>query len=193
MLNLVRAFKPLAADFLSTLLFVAFYAITGNIYLATVLGIVAGILQIAYLKWHGRGIAAMQWMSLALVIVLGTATLLMRDPRFVMIKPSIGMFAIGAIMLKPNWMGRYLPPIVTDNLPASLTAWWGYVWSAAMFGLAGANLVVAFLVGPRQWAWFVAVVPTTVQLSLFLVQYLSIRRAVARHLKLQAEAIASGG
>ena len=192
MLDLLKAFKPLAADFLSTILFVALYAITGNIYLATVLGIVAGIIQITYLKWRGRVIANMQWMSLALVIVLGTATLLTRDPRFVMIKPSIGTFAVGCVMLQRNWMARYLPAIVTDTLGSEVTAVWGYVWAAAMFSLAGANLAVAFLLGPRDWAWFVAVVPTTVQLSLFLIQYLSIRRAVRRHLRLQAQAEPDG-
>lgn len=192
MLDLLKAFKPLAADFLSTILFVALYAITGNIYLATVLGIVAGIIQITYLKWRGRVIANMQWMSLALVIVLGTATLLTRDPRFVMIKPSIGTFAVGCVMLQRNWMARYLPAIVTDTLGSEVTVVWGYVWAAAMFSLAGANLAVAFLLGPRDWAWFVAVVPTTVQLSLFLIQYLSIRRAVRRHLRLQAQAEPDG-
>ena len=42
----------------------------------------------------------MTYASLALVIVLGTATLLTNDPRFVLVKPSIAHFAIGAIMLK---------------------------------------------------------------------------------------------
>lgn len=191
-LDLMRAFRPLAADFLSTILFVALYAISGNIYLATALGIVAGLLQLGYLKWRGRDIAAMQWMSLALVIVLGTATLLTRDPRFVMVKPSIGTFAVGCVMLQPNWMGRYLPPIVTDNLPPTVTTFWGYLWAATMFALAAANLAVAFLLGPRDWAWFVTVVPTTVQLSLFLMQYLSLRRGVRRSLELNAGISSSG-
>ncbi len=193
MLNFLRAFKPLAGDFLSTLFFVALYAITGNIYLATAVGIVAGVVQITYLKWQGRDIAAMQWMSLTLVIVLGTATLLTRDPRFVMVKPSIGTFAIGCVMLKPNWMARYLPPIASENLPPSAVLLWGYVWSAALFSLAISNLVVALLFSPRDWAWFVAVVPTTLQLSLFVIQYLWMRRTIGRNIRLQTEAVGSNG
>jgi intracellular septation protein len=62
----------------------------------------------------------MQWGSLALVIVLGGATITTRDGHFIMIKPSIIHFAVAAIMLRRGWMGRYLPRIATDNLPESI-------------------------------------------------------------------------
>jgi intracellular septation protein A len=187
MLDLLKAFRPVAVDLLSTILFVAFYAITGSILWATVLGIAAGIAQIGWLKWRGRGVAAMQWMSLGLVIVLGSITLFLNDPRFIMIKPSIATFAIGLVMLKPNWMGRYMPPIVTENLPASVPIAWGYVWAAAMFAIAGANLFVALTMSPAAWAWFNGTVPLVLQLSLFVIQYLSIRLMVHRALKAKAE------
>ena len=74
----------------------------------------------------------MTWASLALVIVLGSATLLTHDPRFVLAKPAIGHFAIGAIMLKRGWMLRYLPPIVTETIPEYVT-FAGYAWAALMF------------------------------------------------------------
>lgn len=188
MLNFLQAFKPLAVDFLSTIFFVALYAITGDIYLATALGIAAGIVQIAFMKWRGKSVGTMQWASLVLVIVLGSATLLLHDPRFVMLKPSIAMFAIGCVMLKSNWMGRYLPPIVTDNLGSSVTIIWGYVWAGLMFVLAGANLAVALTMGPKAWAWFAGVVPISAQLGLFVIQYLAIRLAVGRAIRARAEA-----
>src|SRR5690348_11357398 len=101
-----QAFRPLLVDFLSTIVFVALYAITGSIRTAIVLGIAVGIGQIALILWRGKRPDLMQWASLALVIVLGSASLITHDPRFVMIKPSIGGFAIGIVMLKPNWQGR---------------------------------------------------------------------------------------
>jgi intracellular septation protein A len=42
----------------------------------------------------------MQWASLGLVIVLGGATVLTGDPRFVMIKPTIAYLTVGAAMLQ---------------------------------------------------------------------------------------------
>jgi len=59
----------------------------------------------------------MAYASLGLGDRLGAATLLTDDPRFVLAKPAIGHFAVGAIMLKRGWMLRYLPPIVTETIP----------------------------------------------------------------------------
>jgi intracellular septation protein A len=132
-----------------------------------------------------RKIEAMQWASLALVLVLGSATLFTRDPRFIMVKPSIAAFAIAAVMLRPDWMARYLPPIVTGNVSPRLPLVWGYVWAGAVFALGAANLIVAFAFGPKMWAVYTAFVPISVQLSLFLVQYATMRRAVRRSIRLR--------
>jgi len=194
MARLFNAFRPLLADFLSTVFFVAFYAVTGSIRDAILLGIAVGVGQIGFMLVTRRPIVAMQWISLALVIALGSATLLTADPRFVMLKPSIGFFAVGLVMLKRGWMGRYLPPIVIQNVDPAVPVRWGYVWSALMFGFAASNLAVAFLVGPKAWAWFISAVPTACQLLLFLVQYVSVRRLVGRNIRASfARAAGSAG
>jgi intracellular septation protein len=184
MRNLFRALRPLASDFRSTIVFVGFYAATARldsavrISVATGAGIAVGCLQIAYLHWRGRPIDAMNWASLGLVVVLGSATLLTHDPRFVMVKPTFIAFAIAVVMLRRNWMARYLPPIVIENVSPRVPLIWGYVWCAAFFALGAANLVVAFAFGVKTWAWFVAVVPISVKLALFLAQYAQLRHAV---------------
>lgn len=178
MMDLLKAFRPIASDFLSTIVFIIVYSATDNIIVGTSAGILTGILQVIYLRLRGRKIDLMQWASLALVVVLGSATIVTRDPRFVMVKPSIGAFAIAAVMLRPNWMARYLPPIVTENVSPRLPLIWGYVWAAAIFSLGAANLFVAFTFGPKVWVWFTAFVPICVQIGLFLLQYATIRFAV---------------
>lgn len=183
MKHFLAAFRPLAEDFLSTIFFVALYAVTGSIRIAIVVGIAVGIAQIGYLLLRGRKIDLMQWVSLALVIVLGSATLITNNPRFVMIKPSIGTFAVGCVMLRRNWMGRYLPPIVTQNVSEAILVGWGYVWSVLMFVLAAANLFVAFEFGMGIWAWFVSFVPLTAQIVLFIIQYASLRLLVRRNIR----------
>jgi len=125
----------------------------------------------------------MQWLSLALVIVLGGATLLTHNPRFVMIKPSIGTFAVGCVMLRRNWMGRYLPPVVGRNVSEGILVGWGYAWSALMFVLAAVNLFVAFRFGMAAWAWFVSFVPLSCQIVLFLVQFATLRLLVRRNIR----------
>jgi intracellular septation protein A len=183
MLNPLRAFRPIASDFLSTIIFIIAHKATGSIFARVGAGIAVAFGQIGWLKWRDRRIDVMQWASLALVVVLGSATLFTRNPHFIMVKPTIAAFAIAAVMLRPNWMARYLPPIVLDNLSPRVPLAWGYVWAAAVFALGVANLVVAFAWGPKTWAWFTSIVPLCAPLSLFLLQYAMLQLAVARAIR----------
>src|SRR5581483_9219283 len=135
-------FVRLGSDFLSTILFAAIYFATGNIALATGIGIAGAIFQVIRGRLSGKELGFMTWASLGLVIVLGLATLLTNDPRFVLAKPSIAHFAIGAIMLKRGWMLRYLPPIVTETIPEYVTIA-GFAWAALMFALGLGTIAVA--------------------------------------------------
>ena len=108
-------FRQLFVDFFSTIVFLVVYAATGDIIIATAVAIAGAIGQFIRARMRNEKLDIMTWASLALVVVLGTATLLTKDPRFVLIKPSIGHFAIGAIMLRKNWMLRYSPPMVRDR------------------------------------------------------------------------------
>ena len=127
-------FAKLFFDFLSAIVFLVVYLSTGNVVLATSIAIAGALAQVAYSRIKGQPLAFMTYASLGLVIVLGTATLLTNDPRFVLAKPSIAHFAIGAIMLKRGWMLRYMPPIVAETIPEYVTIA-GYAWAALMFAL----------------------------------------------------------
>ena len=182
MKNLFNAFRPLLVDFLSTIFFVAFYVITHSVRAAVILGIAAGAGHIGFLLAARRPVAALQWVSLLLVITMGGATLVTDDPRFVMVKPSIATFAAGLVMLRSNWMVRYLPEIVRENVPPSVPLLWGYCWAALMFVLAAANLAVAMLAGFAAWAWFASIVPLAAQGLLFIVQYVNLSMLVRRNI-----------
>src|SRR5205814_2000184 len=92
-------FARLGSDFLSTIVFLVIYLATDNVILATSVAIAGAIGQVIYTRIKGQTLGYMSWASLALVIVLGGATLLTHDPRFVLAKPAIGHVAIGLIML----------------------------------------------------------------------------------------------
>ncbi len=139
------------------------------------------------LKLRGRKIETMQWMSLALVVVFGSLTLYLHDPRFVMIKPTLIYLAVAAVMLRPGWMIRYLPPIAADYAP-DLGVVFGYVWAAMMGLTALANVALVAVGDPELWAWFVGVVPLTAKLALFLIQFTVFRLVVGRRLKRAARA-----
>lgn len=183
MIRLFNAFKPLLSDFLSTIVFIVVMDVTGKLVPAVAAAMAIGVLQIVVEKLRGRKIQAMQWASFLLVIVLGSASILTADPTFAMLKPSIGNFAIGLVMLTPNWMGRYLPAIVTDNVSRGAIVAWGYVWAATEILLAAANAYVALRLGVEAWKQFAAFVPLPLQLALFLIQYAWLRAAVRRSIR----------
>ena len=177
------ALAQLFSDFLSATVFLAIYGSTDNLYLATGAAIAVALAQFAVFKIRGQPVDAMQWLVLGMVVVLGAATLITADSRFVMMKPSIAHFAVGAAMLRRGWMMRYLPPIVRDNIPDSLLLAAGYAWAALMFALGGLNIVIALTLPFRVWAWFISVGAIGAKIVAFLLQYVIFRPIVRRKLR----------
>lgn len=175
--------KEFFNDMLSTIFFVVLYLTIGDIYIATGAAIAVGVGQIGYYKARGRKVDMMQWMSLVLVIVFGGATLYLNDPRFMMVKPSIIHFVIGFVMLRKGWMGRYLPPVASANLTASMVNGWGYGWAALMFGLGIANIIIALTMSPQIWGYFIAFGAMGAKLLMFAVQYWIFRTTVVRRMR----------
>ena len=175
-------FAKLAADFFSTIVFLVIYLATDNVVLATSVAIAGAVAQVIYARVRGQPLGFMTWASLGLVIVLGSATLLTHDPRFVLAKPSIAHFAIGAIMLKRGWMLRYLPPIVTETIPEYVTVA-GYAWAALMFALGAGTIAVAATGDLKLWAFYVSVVLIGVKVAAFAVQYVAFRLLVAGRIR----------
>jgi intracellular septation protein len=175
-------FTKLASDFFSTILFLVLYLITGNVMLATGVAIAGAVAQVIHARSKGQQLGFMTYASLALVIVLGGATLLTNDPRFVMAKPAIGHFAIGAIMLKRGWMLRYMPPIVAETIPEYVTVA-GYAWAALMFAIGAGTIAVAMTGDIKLWAFYVSVVAFGAKLVAFAVQYVAFRFLVTQRLR----------
>ena len=65
-----QAFRQLLSDFLSAILFLVVYAVSGSLILAAGIAVAAALLQLARLRLTRRRIESMQWMSLGLVVVL---------------------------------------------------------------------------------------------------------------------------
>lgn len=180
-------FAKLAADFFSTILFLVIYLATDNVLLATGVAIAGAIAQVIYSRVKGKPLGYMTYASLALVIVLGSATLLTHDPRFVLAKPAIGHFAIGAIMLKRGWLLRYLPAIVTDTIPEYVTVA-GYAWAALMFVLGAGTIGVAMTGDMKLWTFYVTVVLVGAKFAAFAIQYVAFRLLVGSRLRAAARA-----
>ncbi|MCA6110495.1 inner membrane-spanning protein YciB [Bradyrhizobium cenepequi] len=180
-------FARLASDFFSTIVFVAVYFATDSVLVATGVAIAGAIAQVVHSRIKGETLGFMTWASLGLVIVLGSATLLTNDPRFVLAKPSIAHFAIGAIMLRRGWMLRYMPPRVAETIPEYVTAA-GYAWAALMFAIGAGTIAVATTGDIKLWATYVTAVAAGLKIAAFAIQYMLFRIIVTSRLRAAARA-----
>ncbi|HLZ04964.1 MAG TPA: septation protein IspZ [Bradyrhizobium sp.] len=170
-------FARLATDFFSTIVFLIVYFATDSIVLATAVAIAGAIAQVAYSRIKGKELGFMTWASLGLVIVLGGATILTSDPRFVLAKPAIAHFAIGAIMLNRGWMLRYVPPPVAETIPEYVT-FAGFAWAVLMFALGAGTLAIAATGDIKLWTMYVSVVALGAKVAAFAIQYAAFRLLV---------------
>jgi intracellular septation protein len=174
MKNLFHSGKLLLLDLASTIFFLIAYLLTGNVPLSVALGMALGIAQIGWQLARKSRIETMQWLSLSLVVGLGAVTLITDDPRFVMAKPSLIYCIVGAVMLKPGWMKRYMPPVVLEVMP-DVVGIFEYVWSGLMFFSAALNVIVILNFSVLTWASFMSIYGIVSKLGLFLIQYAVIR------------------
>lgn len=166
--------KFLAYDMVASLFFIGLYALTKSLPISVGVGIAVGVAQIGYDSARKRPIEAMQWLSLALVIIGGLGALVAHDVRIILIKPSIVYVIVGVTMLKRGWMNRYLPMEAQQWVP-DLGERWGYAWAGLMFLSAAINLVLAFRLSFIEWGAVMSAWALGSKLVVFAVQFTTMR------------------
>ena len=184
MKNLFEAGKLLLLDMASTFFFLILFLLTRNVPLSVILGMALGVAQIGWQFTRKKPVDTMQWMSLFLVLGSGAATLITNDPRFVMVKPSLIYIIVGAVMLKPGWMNRYLPPIAIEVVP-DIGFMFGFVWSGLMFFSAALNMVVALNFSVVTWASFMSIYGIVSKAALFMIAFATMRYIGVRRRRAQ--------
>ena len=170
MKDFLRAGAFFLEDLASTLLFLVLYLYLGNLMLAVGAGVAFGLAQAGWQLARRRRPDAMQLTSLVLVLVSGAATLLTRDPRFILLKPSVVYVIVGVVMLRPGWMKRYMPPVAHEVVP-DLIIIFGFIWAGLMFVSAAVNVAVALNFTLVAWAAFMATYAMVSKFTLFLIQF----------------------
>ena len=168
MTNLFQAARVLMLDLASTLLFLAVYLLTDNLFLAVGLGMALGVTQIGWQLAQKKPVETLQWLSVILIVTSGTATFFTHDPRFVMAKPSVIYAIVGVVILR-GWINRYLPPRAAPV--ADIGTLFGYAWVGMMFGSAALNIAPALSLDAKTWAAVISAWGIASKIALFLVQY----------------------
>lgn len=145
----------LLADYFPLVLFFVAFKWQG-IWVATAVAIVASILQIAYFHWK-RSVSAVHWISLAVIVVFGGATLILQDETFIKWKPTVLYLVFGAVLAagKLVWRRDLLGYLMKDlTLPPAVWTRLTWSWVAFFVAMAAANWYVAFHFTTETWVNF---------------------------------------
>ena len=128
------------------------------ILIATAVAIVASLLQVGWQLARRRKVDTMLWISVAVIVVFGGATIWLHDETFIKWKPSILYWLFGAILLGGRLLfGRnLLRAVLGAQLVLPEPVWQRLLWLwVAFFGLIGAaNIAVAYSVPTETWVNF---------------------------------------
>lgn len=147
----------LLLDFFPIILFFVAFKFAG-IYVATGVAIVATVAQIAWLRHSTGKIEPMQWVSLAVIVLFGGATIVLQNETFIKWKPTVlywlmaGTLAAGQLFFRKN----LLKSLMGSQMELPEAAWrvtnWSWIVFFAVMGVA--NLWVAFNFDTNTWVNF---------------------------------------
>ena len=128
------------------------------ILLATAVAILATIAQIGYLLARGRKVDGMLWVSLAIIVVFGGATIYFHNEAFIKWKPTVlyWVFAtvlVGAQLLMNKNLIRLMMKAQID-LPDPVWTRLNLAWAAFFAAMGLINLYIAFNFSTSIWVNF---------------------------------------
>lgn len=128
------------------------------ILLATVVAILATLGQIAWVWARHRKVDAMLWISLAIILVFGGATLVFQNPTFIKWKPTAlywlfgGVLSLSALLFRRNLIRKMLEAQV--KLPDPVWTRLNFAWAAFFIAMGALNLYVAYNFSEETWVDF---------------------------------------
>ncbi|KUJ72056.1 septation protein A [Thiomicrospira sp. WB1] len=129
-----------------------------DIYVATAVAIVASIAQVAFVYAKNRTIEKMHLITLALIVILGGATLIFQDEAFIKWKPSVVNWGFALVFAASHFIGK--KPIIQRMMDQAITlpahAWTrlSQMWIAFFIFSGVANIYVAYQFDTDTWVNF---------------------------------------
>lgn len=140
------------------LFFIAFKASAGDVYIATGVAIAAGILQLAIQWLRVRRVESMHLITLALLVIFGGATLLLRDEMFIKWKPTVVNWLFAAVFLGSHFIGKRLlmQRVLGKSVELPQAVWWrlNLAWATFFVTMGLINLWVVYNFTTETWVNF---------------------------------------
>ena len=145
-------------DFFPVIAFFLTYKITGNMFVATAVIIVAVIAQTAWQWFRHRKISQMALISGALVLIFGGLTLLIHDKVFIQWKVTVVNWLFAAAFLGSRFIGDKLliERIMGENVQLERPLWQtlNWAWIGFFTALGAINLYIAYNFSEEFWVNF---------------------------------------
>lgn len=145
-------------DFFPVIAFFVTYKITGNLFVATSVIIVAVIAQTGWQWFRHRKVSQMALISGVLVLIFGGLTLLVHDKAFIQWKVTVVNWLLAAGFLASRWFGDKLliERMMGENVQLERPVWETLNWAWILFfaALGAINLYVVYHFSEEVWVNF---------------------------------------
>jgi intracellular septation protein len=153
--------------------------------LATVVAIIATIVQIGYVKLKGRKVDGMLWISFIIITVFGGLTVYFHDDTFIKWKPTIiyWVFALGMAIAQFGFRKNMVRQAMEAQLKLPDALWnkVGLSWMLFFVVLGFLNLLMAFVIfkgNTSAWVSFKAFGITGIVFAFIVVQTLFLSKYI---------------
>ncbi|WP_426105925.1 septation protein A [Massilia sp. TSP1-1-2] len=122
----------------------------GPIMLATIVAIVAAVVQVCYVKLRGKKVDLMLWISVSVITIFGCLTIYFHNAKFLMWKPTIiywlqaAAFLIALFGFKKNLIREVMQAQI--KLPDPVWTRLCLAWIVFFIGIGLLNLLAAFVI-----------------------------------------------
>lgn len=162
-------------DFFPILLFFIAYKF-GGIYVATGVAIAASFVQIGWVMARGKKVETMMWISLAIIVVFGGATLLLHNETFIKWKPTVLYWLFAAILLGGSWLfnKNIIRAMMAKQVSLPEPVWnkLNLSWAGFFIVMGATNLYVAYNFSTDVWVDFKLFGSTAMMLVFVIAQSL---------------------
>lgn len=144
-------------EFIPVILFFIAYKFY-DIYVATAVVIVATLVQVAFTWFKYRKVEVMQWVTLALILVMGGATLYLHDEQFIKWKLSIIEWAFGIAFIGSQYVGErpFIERMMSGSLDLPKAIWkrLNMLWGVFFLSVGFINVYVMYHYNTDEWVTF---------------------------------------
>lgn len=150
--------------------------------LATAAAIIATLAQIIWVRLRHGKVDTMLWVSFAIILVLGSATLLLHDEAFIKMKPTVLYWLFAVVLLFSNMLfnKNLIRSLMQEkmSLPAPIWNKLNLSWSGFFFALGVLNLYVAWNFPTDTWVNFKLFGATGIMLLFIVIQVAMVSKHV---------------